>query len=189
MINLETQRLLLRNFKPTDWKDLLEISQEYEQSDMGQYDQEYPQTPEGIKEVVELLASGDEFAAVVLKNQPKVIGLVQFQRKKDYVDEVVHGLGGIFNSNFQGKGYAFEAFKIVLEYLFEEFGIDRCIAGTAAVNSKSRKLIERLGFREIIQKQVHFRKDSNGNPINFTYVIYEFSRKDWESYKKLNRDN
>jgi len=152
---------------------------------MGQYDQEYPQTPEGIKEVVEILGSGDEFAAVVLKNQPKVIGLIQFQRKKDYVDEVVHGFGGIFNSDFQGKGYAFEAFKIVLEYLFEELGIDRCIAGTAVVNNKSRKLMERLGFREVIQKQVHFRNDSNGNPINFMYVIYEFSRKDWEGYKKL----
>lgn len=185
MIKLETERLLLRNFEAKDWEDLLEISQEYEQSDMGQYDQEYPQTPEGIKEVVEILGSGDEFAAVVLKNQPKVIGVVQFQRKKDYVDEVVHGLGGIFNSEFRGKGYAFEAFKVVLEYLFEELGIDRCIAGTAVVNNKSRKLIERLGFREVNQKQVHFRTDPHGNPINFMYVIYEFSRKDWEDYKKF----
>ena len=186
MIQLETERLLLRNFKPTDWKDLLEISQEYEQSDMGQYDQEYPQTAEGIIKVVKILSSGDEFAAVILKNQPKVIGLVQFQRKKDHVDEVVHGLGGIFNSKFQGKGYAFEAFKVVLEHLFEDFGIDRCTAGTAVVNKKSRKLIERLGFRETIHKQAHFRKDSDGNPIYFPYVIYEFSRKDWESYRKLN---
>ena len=185
MIKLETERLLLRNFEPKDWEDLLEISQEYEKSDMGQYDQEYPQTPEGVKEVVEILGSGDEFAAAVLKNQPKVIGLVQFQRKKEYVDEVVHGLGGIFNTDFRGKGYAFEAFKIVLEYLFEKLKIDRCIAGTAVVNIKSRKLIERLGFREINQKQVHFRKDSNGNPINFPYVIYEFSRSDWDGSKKL----
>ena len=144
MIKLETERLLLRNFEAKDWEDLLEISQEYEQSDMGQYDQEYPQTPEGIKEVVEILGSGDEFAAVVLRNQPKVIGVVQFQRKKDYVDEVVHGLGGIFNSEFRGKGYAFEAFKVVLEYLFEELGIDKCIAGTAVVNNKSRKLIRKI---------------------------------------------
>ena len=189
MIKLETERLLLRNFKPIDWKDLLEITQEYEQSDIGQYDQEYPQTSEEIKELVEILGNGDEFAAIVLKDQPKVIGLVQFQRKKDYVDEIVHGLGGILNSNFQGKGYAFEAFEIVLKHLFEVFRIDRCIAGTAAVNNKSRKLIERLGFRETIQKQVHFRKDSNGDPINFNYVIYEFSRKDWEIYKKLKGDN
>ncbi|MHA1671509.1 MAG: GNAT family N-acetyltransferase [Promethearchaeota archaeon] len=170
----------MRNFEPTDWENLLEISQEYEKSDMGKYDQEYPQTPEEMKEVVELLGSGDEFAAVILKSQPKVIGLVQFQRKKDFVDEVILGLGGIFNSDFQGKGYAFEAFKIVLDYLFEELEIDRCTAGTAVVNNKSRSLVERLGFREVTQKQVHFRKDSNGNPINFMYVIYEFSRKDWE---------
>ena len=185
MIKIESERLLLRNFEPKDWEAMLEISQQYEQTDMAQYDQEYPQTPEGMKEVVEILGSGDEFAAVVLKSQPKVIGLVQFQRKKDFVDEVVHGLGGIFNSDFQGEGYAIEAFKIVLDYLFEELEIDRCTAGTAVVNTKSRKLVERLGFREDTQKQVHFRKDSNGNPINFMYVIYEFSQKDWKGYKKL----
>ena len=184
MITLETERLILRNFKPMDWEDLLEITQEYEQSDMGQYDQKYPQTPEGIKEFIPMLSNSDEFTAIVLKNQPKVIGTVQFQRKKEYTDEVVHGIGGILNSKFQGKGYAFEAFDIVLEYLFEKLGIDRCIAGTAVVNKKSRKLIERLGFREFTRKQVHFRKDSNDNPINFMYVIYEFSRNDWEGSKK-----
>lgn len=185
MINLETERLLLRNFEPNDWEDLLEITQEYEQSDMALYDQEYPQTSEGVKDILKFLGSGNEFAAVLVKNQPKVIGLVQFQRKKEYVDEVVHGLGGIFNSNFRGKGYAFEAFKIALKYLFEELGIDKCIAGTAVVNNKSRKLVERLGFREVTQKQVHFRKNSNGNPINFMYIIYEYTRTDWEGYKKL----
>jgi ribosomal-protein-alanine N-acetyltransferase len=181
MIELESERLLLRNFEPTDWEDLLEMSQQYEQTDMAQYDQEYPQTPEGMKEIVEILGCGDEFAAVVLKNQPKVIGLLQFQRKKNYADEVVHGFGGIFNSDFQGKGYAFEASRSVLRYLFEELRINRCIAGTAVVNTKSRKLTERLGFREVEQKQVHFRKDSTGDPINFPYVTYELSREDWEN--------
>ena len=183
MIKIESERLLLRNFEPKDWEDMLEISQQYEQTDMAQYDQEYPQTPEGMKEVVEILGSGDEFAAVVLKNQPKVIGLIQFQRKKKYVDEIVHGFGAVFNSDFQGKGYAFESSKTALEYLFEELGIDRCIAGTAVVNTKSRKVTERLGFREVTQKQVHFRNDSTGNPINFPYVIYELSREDWESVR------
>lgn len=183
MIKIESERLLLRNFEPTDWEDMLEISQQYEQTDMAQYDQEYPQTSEGMKEVVEILGSGDEFAAVVLRDQPKVIGLIQFQRKKKYIDEVVHGLGVVFNSDFQGKGYAFESCKTALDYLFEELGIDRCVAGTAVANAKSRKLVERLGFRETEQKQAHFRNDSTGNPINFPYVIYELTREVWECVK------
>lgn len=183
MIELESERLVLRNFEPTDWEDMLEISLQYEQTDMAQYDQEYPQTPEEMKELVGMLGSGDEFAAVALKSQPKVIGLIQFQRKKKYVDEVVHGFGAIFNSDYQGKGYALEASKTALEYLFEELAIDRCIAGTAVANTKSRKLTKRLGFREVTQKQIHFRNDSTGNPINFMYVIYELSRQDWESMK------
>ena len=179
MIRLESERLVLRNFEPTDWEDMLEISQQYERTDMAQYDQEFPQTPEEMKELIGILSSGDEFAAVVLKDQPKVIGLIQFQRKKEYVDEVVHGFGAVFNSDYQGKGYAFESSKTALEYLFDELEIDRCTAGTAVANTKSRKLTERLGFREVTQKQVHFRNDPAGNPINFMYVIYELSKKDW----------
>lgn len=181
MIRLESERLVLRNFELTDWEDMLEISQQYEQTDMAQYDQEYPQTPEEMKELVGILGNGDEFAAVVIKDQPKVIGLIQFQRKKQYVDEVVHGFGAVFNSDYQGKGYAFESSITALEYLFEELLIDKCVAGTAVANTKSRKLTERLGFREVTRKQVHFRNDSAGNPIDFMYVIYELSREDWES--------
>ena len=181
MIRLESERLVLRNFELTDWEDMLEISQQYEQTDMAQYDQEYPQTPGEMKELVGILGNGDEFAAVVIKDQPKVIGLIQFQRKKQYVDEVVHGFGAVFNSDYQGKGYAFESSITALEYLFEELLIDKCVAGTAVANTKSRKLTERLGFREVTRKQVHFRNDSAGNPIDFMYVIYELSREDWES--------
>jgi len=181
MIRLESERLVLRNFRPTDWEDMLEISQQYEQTDMAQYDQEFPQTPEEMKELVGILGSGDEFVAVVLKDRSKVIGLIQFQRKQKYVDEIVHGFGAVFNSDYQGKGYAFESSKTALEYLFEEVAIDKCVAGTAVVNTKSRKLTERLGFREVTRKQVHFRSDSAGNPINFMYVIYEMSKEDWGS--------
>ena len=181
MIKRETKRLLLRNFTPNDWEAMLEISQQYEQTDMAQYDQQFPQTIEGMKEAVEWLCRGDSFAAVVLKSSQKLIGLVQFQRKDKFTSEIVHGFGYIFNSDYHGKGFATEACINALEYLFGELKIDKCIAGTAAVNTKSRKLLERLGFKKVNQKTAHFRKDSKGNPIKFQTTEYALSADEWKA--------
>lgn len=180
MINRETERLKLRNLTINDLEDMLELSQQYEANEMAQYDQQYPQTVEGMNEVMEFLSTGDSFAAVELKSKQKFIGLLQIQRKKHFEDEVVHGLGYVFNSEYQGKGYASEACKEILAYLFEEMRIDKCTAGTAAVNVKSRKLLDKLGFKQVEQKKTHFRKDKDGNPIEFMYVIYDLTKEQWK---------
>jgi RimJ/RimL family protein N-acetyltransferase len=158
---------------------MLEISQQYEKTEMAQFDQHFPQTIEGMKEVMEFLSTGDSFAAVVLKSKPKVIGLIQFQRKEKITDGIVHGFGYIFNSDYQGKGFATEACNDILAYLFEVLKIEKVTAGTAAVNNRSRKLLEKLGFNKVSQKKNHFRKDAEGNPIEFMSVIYEFTAEDW----------
>ena len=180
MIKRETERLLLRNFTVEDFNDLHEIIQQYEKTELALYDQQFPQTIDGIKEVIEFLSKSDGFAAVVLKENKKVIGLVQFQRKDKFNPEIVHGFGYIFNFDYHGKGFATEACKNALEYLFDELKIDRCIAGTAALNASSRKLLEHLGFKFVKEKTIHFRKDANGNPIEFISTEYELTAENWK---------
>ena len=181
MIRIETERLLIRNFTPEDWKDLLEISQKYEKTEMAKYDQQFPQTEEDMKHIVNWIAKGDGFAAVVLRENPKVIGLLQFQRRGEIKKEIVHGFGYVFNSDYQGNGFATEASKEILNFVFKEFKAKRIVAGTAAVNTKSCKLLERLGFREIKRKKASFRKDSKGNPIEFIASEYELKQDDWNT--------
>lgn len=176
MIHRQTERLLLRNFTTADLEDMLEITQQYEASEMGQYDQPYPQTAEGLRPILEYLSAGDEFAAVEHKSQGKMIGLIQFQAKTGYGDGVVRGFGYTFNANYQGKGYATEACKEALDYLFGELHIDKCVAGTAKVNVRSRQLLDKLGFIEVGEKVTHFRENEKGEPINFEYILYEFTR-------------
>lgn len=185
MLSRETERLLLRNFKPDDWEAMMEISLQYEQTELAKYDQQFPQTIEGMKEAVVWLSSGDSFAAVVLKSNQKLIGLVQFQRKDKFPDEVVHGFGYIFNSDHHGKGYATEACKDALVYLFNELKIDKCIAGTAAANASSRKLLERLGFKKVNEKKIHFRENSEGKPIEFLSTEYSLTAAEWKAVNNL----
>lgn len=183
MIHRQTDQLILRNFSSDDLEDLLEITQQYEASEMGKYDQPYPQTTEGLRPILDYLSSGDEFAAVELKSQGKLIGLIQIQWKKEYIGEVVRGFGYNFNAHYHGNGYATEAGKDVLEYLLGELQVDKCVAGTAAVNATSRKLLDRLGFKEVGEKMTHFREDDTGAPIEFLYTLYELDREQWKTKK------
>ena len=180
MIKLETERLLLRNFLPNDWKDMLEFSQQYEKTELAKFDYQFPQRPEEMKVVAELLSKTDSFVAIEIKGKPKVIGLIQFQRKDKFTSEKVHDFGYIFNSKHHNKGYATEAGKKVLEYLFDNLKIDKCVAGTAVKNIKSCRLLERLGFKVVKEKETSIRFDSEGNPIMFLASEYELLSEDWK---------
>ena len=181
MINRETERLLIRNFKTEYWEDLLEIAQQYEKSEFANYDHKWPQTPLGIKELVEWFRGNDGFVAVVLKSNDKVIGLIQIQRKEAITTELVHDFGYVFNSDYQGKGYASESCMNILEYLFNGLKISKVVAGTPIVNKNSCKLLRRLGFKEISRQSKHFHKDSKGNPIEFLAGTIELTVENWEN--------
>jgi len=180
VINRETERLILRNFKFEDWEDLLEIAQQYEKTEFANYDHQWPQTQLGIKEIIEWFSTGDSFVAVEVKSNSKVIGLIQIQRKEEYTAEIVHGFGYVFNSEYHGKGYAKESCLNILEYLFDELKIDKTVAGTPIVNKKSCVLLERLGFKEVSRKTKHFRVDSKGKPVEFLAGVFELTTDDWK---------
>ncbi|MHA1243795.1 MAG: GNAT family N-acetyltransferase [Candidatus Heimdallarchaeota archaeon] len=181
MINRKTERLILRNFIFEDWEDLLEIAQQYEKTEFANYDHQWPQTPLGIKEIVELFRTSDAFAAVELKSNNKVIGLIQIQKKESSSPEIIHGFGYVFNSDYHGKGYASESCRDILEYLFVKLKIDKTVAGTPITNKSSCKLLERLGFKEISRETKHFRKDAEGNPIEFLAGKFELKVDDWKN--------
>ena len=51
-------------------------------------------------------------------------------------------------------------------------------AGTAKINTPSNKLLKRLGFEFVEEKEQAFRKDEKGNPIEFVGLEYILIRKD-----------
>jgi len=63
--------------------------------------------------------------------------------------------------------------------MFRELEAEIVIAGTAKVNKPSNNLINRLGFEFVGEKNISFRKDEKGNPIEFVGVDYSLMRKNW----------
>jgi RimJ/RimL family protein N-acetyltransferase len=144
MISLETDRLILRNFQPGDWGTLHTMITQYEASGMAAYDQPWPTSPEDIKGIVNWFASGDQYHAVCLKEGSWFIGFVALNPETNEGSRI-YNLGYIFHADFRGKGYASEACRAVLQHGFQNLKADRVIAGTAALNLPSYRLLEKLG--------------------------------------------
>ncbi|MDO5520975.1 MAG: GNAT family protein [bacterium] len=168
---IETERLLLRNFKEEDYDDLYEfLSQRKDEVFEG-----YPGiTYENGKEHLAYRLANDDFIAIELKKNHKIIGNVYFGSRDFEAKE----LGYIVNKEYQRKGYASEAIQAVLDHGFSE-GVHRVFAECSPKNECSWGLLEHLQFkREAYFKQnVYFHKDKDGNPIwQDTYVYALLSK-------------
>lgn len=165
MKDIETKRLILRNFRNEDYDDLYEFLSQRK----GDEFEAYPGiTYENGKEHLTYRVANDEFLAIVLKDQEKVIGNVYFGNRDFEAKEI----GYIVNKNYQRQGYASEAIRAVIKYGFEH-NTHRVFAECDPHNICSWRLLEYLGFvREACFRQnVYFRRDDKGNPIwQDTYV-------------------
>lgn len=61
-------------------------------------------------------------------------------------DPSIRGVGWIIDPKYQGNGYATEAAKAMIDYMFKEADIKEIHTGAATVNFPSWKVMEKLGF-------------------------------------------
>lgn len=183
MKTLQTERLIIRNFKISDSQALHEMICQYEASEYAAYDQQWPTSQEDITKVTEWFASGDSYFAVCLKDSGRFIGFVNISKEdKENIHEF--NLGYIFNFDYHGKGYAAEACRGVIEYAFDQLQADNIITGTAALNVPSCRLLERLRFKKTAENTGSFRNAPDGKPIEFLGYSYALSRDAWKSALK-----
>lgn len=128
-----------------------------------------------------------------LHNMPKTMDVADicFQFAIINIDEnrLIGDMGIVFNSHdnlqaevgctldkkFQGKGYATEALKAMVNYLFVVMQKHRVTASIDPRNTASIQLIERLGFR----KEAHFKESYYLRGEWVDDIIYAMLRKEW----------
>jgi RimJ/RimL family protein N-acetyltransferase len=86
--------------------------------------------------------------AVERTSDNRVIGLLSVVSNGERQAEIGWG----FAIHSRGQGFATEAARGLIAFLFEEHGFHRLFAGTIFTNERSWKLMERLGMR----KEAHF---------------------------------
>ncbi len=169
MKEIITQRLSLRTFRQSDWKDLYEYLSDENVVYFEPYD---AFTQEQCKHEALKRAKEEAFIAVCLKDSGKVIGNMYFAEQ----DFSTWELGYVFNATYQGKGYATEAARAVLSEAFGDGKARRVVARCNPENEASWKLLERLNMRREghLRKNIYFRTDKSMNPIwqdTFEYAI------------------
>lgn len=174
MKELTTQRLLIRNFTKNDWKDLYEYLSD---ENVVRFEPYEVFTEEQCKHEAIQRSKNEAFIAVCLKDTNKVIGNIYFARQ----DFDTWELGYVFNTTYQGMGYATESAGEVLREAFEKLGARRITAMCNPNNEPSWRLLERLGMRREghLIKNIYFKKDADGNPIWQSTYAYAILADEW----------
>lgn len=174
---ITTERTIVRKFLEKDYEDLyayLSLESIY------RYEPGSPIDLDTAKRMAGERAKGDDFYAVELRAEKKVIGHLSFQHiePKEWMTWEV---GYIFHPTYQGKGYATEAARALIAYAFEDLQAHRVIAQCNPENTASGRLLERIGMRRegLLRQNVFFRKDEAGQPLwcdTYTYAVLKSDR-------------
>ena len=134
-----------------------------------------PESAHSLKQHYESLCSGpgadDEerwLNWIVFRTEsPRPIGYVQAT-----INDKVASIAFVFSHYFWGKGYASEACRSLIMYLFSDVLLDRLTAEVHRENKRSLNLITRLGF------SYHHRDATNND------LVFEITRDLWMSSRK-----
>ncbi len=162
MIKIETERLVLREYKESDWEAVHIYSQ---QEEILVYEAWGPNTEEETKAFIKRsINEKDETPrkgitlAITLKDDEKLIGGCGFRINDDSENRGYFGY--IINPNFWNKGFATEACKTLLDFVVREFGITEIEAKCDVRNIPSQKVLEKCGLK--IAKRFKQKKKVKG---------------------------
>ncbi|MBP2651114.1 MAG: acetyltransferase, ribosomal protein N-acetylase [Firmicutes bacterium] len=153
----ETERLIVRRYQTDDATDLLKVLND---KDVTKY---IPETivsfDEALNAVSWLISNYDKqfdehfkySYAITLKECDKYIGwcgfgVLDFDKSKKEIYYTI-------SRKYWGKGYAGEAVRGLIEYIFDIYDIDKLVALVKTENTASKKIIEKNGFNfvEVIE--------------------------------------
>lgn len=171
---VETDRLILRNFRREDAGDLFAYLRQPRSScfaalRLADLDAAHAEA--------ETRSGSDEHIAVCLRSSDRLIGdLFWMHEPPD-----TYSVGWNFNADFGGAGYASEAARALVEHLFDEKLARRIYAYVEEDNFASQRLCERLGMRKegLFREFVTFVTNDDGTPRYENTMQYAILRKEW----------
>lgn len=148
-IVLETERTILRPFYLTDLKDFNDYASIEGVGELAGW-KHHKSLAESEKMLKSFIEDKKTFA-IVLKENKKVIGSVGIERHGDYIDDETdkmfgRELGYVLSKEYWGLGIMPEVIDGILDYFFEDFGLDFFTCGHFLRNTQSKRVCEKAGF-------------------------------------------
>jgi RimJ/RimL family protein N-acetyltransferase len=176
ILELKTEHLILR---PINIKDANAIFKYRSDKLTNQYQGWIPNNIDDVYEFIKKTAKdfniADSWFQMVLINKETNVLIgdigIHFLDKENKQVEI----GCTIAKDQQGKGYATEALRKVIDYLFSILNKHRVIGSVDPNNVQSIKMLERLGFR----KEAHFKESILANGQWTDDIIYAILKKEW----------
>ena len=176
-IRLNTQRLVIRKFSQRDAQWYFQLLKDPQVHCFVSEKLENLSQAEEKVEQLSKIEDGSELA-VCLKETDELIGTVFGLWEGDTFSVCWN-----FRSDFQGKGYAYEAAEAYLDFLFEQMNARRIYAYVEDYNRSSQRLCEKLGMRQegIFKEFISFVNQPDGTPIYENTMQYAILKKEWDA--------
>ncbi len=148
---IETQRLLLRPFKPSDLKDFNAYASVEGVGEMAGW--KHHETMDESRKILDLFINEDKTFAIVLKENGKVIGSLGVEEYgmeaalTEFYPYKGREIGFVLSRDYWGKGIMPEAVRAVIDHLFNDMDLDFLTCGYYDFNGQSRRVQEKCGFK------------------------------------------
>lgn len=182
-MQLETPRMILREWKSQDLDNLIKLNQDPE---VMRYFP-YLYTPEmTIKHLHSFQEAFNKFGYTMfvceLKATGQFIGFVGILNRSDMPFSPCTEIGWRLDKNYWGIGLAVEAAQKCLELAFEVHSLAEIISFTSKINVPSQRVMQKLGM--VYAEDFYHYKFDKTHPLAL-HVLYKLTKEEWQKTKKL----
>ena len=181
MIYLETERLILRDYREDDFNEYYRLKTDsktmYYLQDIQLHTKE--EAYEDFHKVLEDMSKFDRkfyFMHMELKDSHEQVGSVGYTVMNDTPVGKIVGAGYFIYPKFWGKGYTTEAFRRVLEFAFCNNNVYRVSTGCLAENIGSERVMQKCG---LIKEAEHIDHEWHDGKMK-TRLEYRLLKREWE---------
>lgn len=140
MKELETKRLILRNLKKSDYKDMFEYAKK---DNIGPNAGWSPhKDKKTTKTILKQMILSDDVLAICIKPSNKMVGTIGLHKRNNGYE-----IGYVLDDIYWGNGYMTEAVKRMIDYAFNELEINRLYCNHYDFNLRSKRVIEKCNFK------------------------------------------
>ena len=177
---LETDRLLLRQWKSQDFAAFAKLNSDPEVMEFFPNTLTSSESNAMSKKCQSLiLQNGWGFWAAELKETNEFIGFIGIHKPKASLTfSPCTEIGWRLLREFWGNGYATEAGLEVLRFSFENLNLSNVVSFTNVSNYRSRLVMERLGLSNTKQNFEH--PDITKGHFLSEFVLYRITKLEWQ---------
>ena len=173
---METERLILRNINNSDAEDIFEYAQNPDVGpNAGWEPHKSIEESRAIMKAI-FLRKNNAFG-IVNKENNKLIGTIGLIKDPKRDNPMAMMLGYSLSKDYWDRGIMSEASKAIIEYGFNELGLEMITCCCYSYNKRSKRVIEKCGFiHEGIIRGAEIRYD--GKILD--YESFSLAKNEWK---------